>query len=173
MNKIATTVVASTIALAGLGLAYAGTDRHEGQEYSKGKHCNYGKHGKNTEHYIQRMTKQLGLSEDQAAQVKTIKEKYQPQKQQLRSAMMEKRRALKDLMKTEPMDEAGVQQLAESMGQLKTDKIILKSKMISEINQVLTAEQREKRNAMKHHRGYKHHGHGEHHERGEKGDTDS
>ena len=167
MNKIATTVVASTMALAGLGLAYAGSDRHEGQEYSKGKHCSHGKHGKNSEHYIERMTKQLGLSEDQATQVKTIKEKYQPQKQQLRTAMKEQRRSLKELMKTEPMDEAGVQQLAESMGKLKTDKILLKSKMISEINQVLTPEQREKRNAMKHHRGYKHH------ERGEKGESDS
>ena len=173
MNKIATTLVASTMALAGLGLAYAGTDRHEGQEYSKGKHCNHGKHGKQGEHYIQRMTKQLGLSDEQAAQVRTIKEKYQPQKQELRSAMMENRRSLRELMKAEPMDEPGVQQLAESMGKLKTDKILLKSKMISEINQVLTAEQREKRNAMKHHRGYKHHEHGEHHERGEKGDSDS
>lgn len=161
MNKIATTLVASTIALSGLGLVYASSDYHEGHGYHKGKNC---------EHRMQKMTEKLGLSDEQATQIKAIKEKYQPQKQQLRSDMKALRASLREVMKNEPMDAARIEEIAQQMGQLKTQKIILKSKKVNEINQVLTAEQRAKKSTMFHHGGKRHHDHGEYHERGEKHD---
>jgi len=168
MNKIAATVLASTIAMAGIGLVYAGND---GYGHYKGKHCQHKFEGKRGEYYLQRMTDKLDLTEDQVTQIRTIKDKYHPQKQQLRNEMMKNRQSLKELMMADSLDEAGVQQLAETMGKLKTEKILLKSKMMSEINQLLTPEQLEKKRSVMQHRGCKHHGYGGHHERGEMHDS--
>jgi len=159
MNKIAITLLASSLALGSLGLANADNDRYEKGGYHEGKHCKH--KGARGESQLERMTEKLGLSDEQAGQVKAIQEKYAPQKQALRSKMHENRQALREAMHADTMDQAKVEQLAEAMGNLKTEKILLKSKMHSEVSQVLTSEQRMKRKSMHQHKGGKHHGYKE------------
>ncbi len=157
MNKIAVTLLAGSLALGGLGLANADNDRYEKGEYHKGKHCKH--KGMRGEYRLERMTEKLGLSEEQVSQIKVIQEKYAPQKQALRNKMHESRQQLRQAMHADAMDEARINQLAEAMGSLKTEKILMKSKIHSEVSQVLTSEQRMKRKSMHQHKGKGHHGH--------------
>jgi Spy/CpxP family protein refolding chaperone len=160
MNKIAITLLAGSLALGGLGLVNADDGRYQKGEYHKGQHCKYKGEGKHAEYRLQRMTERLGLSEDQATQVQAIWDKYSPQKQQLRSKMHESRQQLREAMNADSVDEGTLQKLAEASGALETEKILLRSKMHSEINQVLSPEQIEKRKQMGHRGGYRHKRHG-------------
>jgi protein CpxP len=145
MNKLATTLIASSLALGSIGFVSAG--HHEGK--AGGHHSMKCDHkGKSMDDRIARMTEKLGLTEDQAKQIKSIHEKYADQKKDLRARKMENRQQLRQTMKAETMDNDKIQQLATTAGNLKTEKIILKSKIKSEVSGVLTPEQRQKRMEM-------------------------
>jgi len=157
MNKIAITLLAGSLALGGFGLVNAGDDRYEKRDYYEGKGKRCDNKGMRGEYRLERMTEKLGLSDEQASRIKSIQEKYAPEKQALRSKMFENSQALRDAMHSGKADQPKIQQLAETMGNLKTEKILLKSKMHGEVSQVLTKEQRLKRKTMRHHGGKRHH----------------
>ena len=164
MKRITATILASSLALSGLTLANASDDRQERYERSghyeksehKGKYCN--KHGKKSGKRMEKMIKHLDLNDDQAKQVRNIRDSYKVKMSALRNKMKENRKQLREEMHSESIDQNKVKELAQVTGDLKADKIILRAEMRAEINNVLTSEQREKFNKMKEHRGkkYKH-----------------
>ena len=172
MNKIVTTVLLGSLALGGFTVAnadydgykrYDGDDRYEHSEdhdryergEHKGKYCN--KHGKKSSGRMEYMIKHLDLSEQQAKQVRSIRENYQPKMQALREKMKENRKELREAMHADTIEQGKIKKLAQTMGELKTNKIMLRSEMRAEIHKVLTKEQREKMKSMKGKHGYKHH----------------
>ena len=167
MNKIATTLLVSSLALGAFSLANADDDRyerHERYEHSedddryerhgyKGKYCD--KHGKKSGQRMERMIKHLDLSDEQATQVRSIRDSYQPKMQALREKMQENRKQLREEMQSETIDQEKVKKLAQATGDLKAEKIILRAEKRNKIHNVLTKEQREKMKEMKERRGYK------------------
>ena len=164
MNKMLITLLAGSLAMGSLGMANADDDRYQKGEYKKGQYCKHKGEGSRDEYRLKRMTEKLGLSDEQASRIQAIWDKYSPQKQQMRSKMQENRKQLREVMFADSKDEARLQQLAEAMGKLKTEKILLKSRIHSEVSQVLTSEQLEKRKQMRQRHGHKHHGHGYRHD---------
>ena len=161
MNKITTTLLISSLALGGFTIANADDDYYEkrGHSYEKhersGKHCD--KHGKRSDSRIDRMIERLDLNDEQTKQVRLIRDNYRPEMDSLSDKMKGNREQLRELMQEDTIDQDQVKQLAQVIGDLKTDKIILRSDMRAEFNQVLTKEQREK---MENWRGRRGHGDG-------------
>jgi len=161
MNKIATTLLVSSLALGGFTLANADDDRYEGYEKNdryehggyKGKYCD--KHSKKSGYRMEKMIKKLGLSDEQATKVRSIRENFQPKMKALHEKMKENRKQLREEMHAENIDMNKVKKLAQTMGELKANKIILRSEMRNNIHKVLTKEQREELKKRKEYRGHK------------------
>jgi len=162
MNKTAAILLTTSLALGGYGVANASAD-HQGKHEYQGKHCKHGKYGKKDgEARLERMKAKLGLSEKQVTQIRAIKDKHRPGKMALRGKMKETRMQLRAAMHADQIDKAKVKQLAQQMGSLKVEKIMLKADMRSEVNKVLTAEQRAKKKEIhkgRHDRHREHRGH--------------
>ena len=107
---------------------------------------------------IERMAKKLDFSESQLKQAREIQAKYQPQMQTLYDKKKATRQELRAVMHADNIDQAAVKKLAQQQGDLNAQKIILRSQMRTEINKVLTAEQRTKMEEMRKNRGEKHYG---------------
>lgn len=164
MNKITTTLLVSSLALGGFTLANADDDRYEREdryekgEYNKhdgrkGKYCD--KQGKKSGYRMEKMIKHLGLSDEQATKVRSIRESYKPKMEALRNKKKENRKQLREVMHADNIDQNKVKQLAQTMGDLKANKIILRAEMRSNIHKVLTKAQREEMKKHKEHRGSK------------------
>jgi len=167
MNKIATTLLVSSLALGGFTLANADDDRYERHEKEdrykkddhyeryehKGKYCN--KHGKKSGYRMEKMIKRLGLSDEQATKVRSIRESFQPKIEALRDKMKESRKQLREEMHAEKIDQSKVKELARKIGDLKANKIILRAEMRSNIHNVLTNTQREELKKRKEQRRHK------------------
>ena len=130
-------------------------DRYEKHERDghKGKYCN--KQGKKSGYRMEKMIKHLGLSDEQATKVRSIRESFQPKMEALRDKMKDNRKQLREVMHADNIDQSKVKQLAQTMGDLKANKIILRAEMRNEIHKVLTKAQREKMKKHKEHRGHK------------------
>lgn len=160
MNKIVTTLLISSLALGGTSLANASENRH-GHDGKSGKYCKDGGKG----YGIERMTEHLGLNKKQTEQVRSIRESYHKKFGVLRDKSKAIHEKLHTGMHADDINQAQVKKLAQAMGQLKADKIILRSEMNAEIHKVLTREQREKMKNWKGHRKHKQgHGHKGHHD---------
>jgi len=159
MNKIATTLIISSLALGGFAVANASDDddRYERHGYS-GKKCD--KHGKDHGSRMERMIERLDLNDEQTTQVRTIRDNYRPKMQALSGKIRGNRQQLREVMHEDTINQSKVKELAQVMGDLKTDKIILRAEMKAEMHKVLTKEQREK---MKEWKGRGGHGHGKRH----------
>lgn len=164
MNKIATTLLVSSLALGGFTLANADDDSNErGDRYEKndhykrdghkGKHCD--KQGKKSQYRMEKMIKHLGLNDEQAKKVRSIRESFQPKMEALRSTMKENRKQLREEMHADNIDQSKVKKIAKTMGDLKANKIILRAEMRNEVHKVLTKEQRAEMKKQKEHRRYK------------------
>lgn len=160
MKKIATTLVISSLVLGGfiVSNSNADDDRYERRGHS-GKHCNK-KFGKGSADRFERMKKRLNLSDEQAKQVRAIRDSYSPKRTELAKKTKQNRQQLREAMRADTINQDKVKELAQTMGDLKTDKIILRAKMRTEIHKVLSKEQREK---MKNRKGYRGHSHGHRH----------
>lgn len=169
MKKIISTVLVGSIALGGLSIAVASGDYNEHRGEHHGKYCKQGGEGKHEkghhkkgmEHRMQRMMKHLGLSEEQATKVRSVFDKHSVQLSALRTEKLSNRQALRSSMHAENMDMTVIEKLAKKQGALKTKKILIKAKIKSEINAILTDEQRAKKKTMRGKRG-----HGEHKKHG-------
>lgn len=162
MNKLVTTLLVSSLVLGGVTLAQADSDRYEKGEYD-GKYCNKGKDGKGRAYRIERMATELGLSESQLKQVRAVEAKYHPKMQELRGKKKAGRQSLREVMQADNVDQAAVKKLVQQQGDLKVEKIMLRSQMRAEIDKVLTAEQRAKMKEMRSHRSEGYHKHGKKH----------
>lgn len=162
MNKIATTILVSSLALGGLAIASDSNEYKEHEKYEK--HENYEKHGKHGKYCnkrgkksgarIERMIERLDLNENQAKQVRNIRDSYRPKMESFRNKMKESRQELREAMHAETIDQNKVKELAQKKGNLMAEKIVLRAEMRNEINKVLTKKQREEMKEMKGRHGY-------------------
>lgn len=106
---------------------------------------------------LARMTKQLNLTQDQQAQIKTILETQQAKMQPLRQQLRQNRLA-ENSNTTGSFDEAQVRAFAGKQAQIRTDLTVERERTKSEILAVLTPDQRTKALAMMQQRGrHRHH----------------
>jgi len=164
MNKITASLIASSLLLGGFAVASENDNRHERYEREghyeqheryegkghKGKFCN--KHGKRSGR-LESMIEHLDLNDEQVTQVRNIRGNYKPKMASLRDKMKDNRKKLRDEMHEDTIDQAKIKELAQTIGKLKADKIILRSEMRTDIHKVLSDEQRKKmKSRAKHHR---------------------
>ena len=98
---------------------------------------------------VERMTRKLNLTDEQSTQVQAIVDGYSEQMTDLRTKMQENRETLREFARQTPFDEAEVRKLADEQGDLKADMIVLRAQQRSEINAILTDEQREQMQSMR------------------------
>lgn len=164
MNKLITTALLGSLALGGFGYAIASGDYEKEHGERHGKYCKHGEgyksghYKKGMEHRLQRMSRHLDLSEEQVSKVKGIFKKYREQLSSLKEDKRNIRKELHEKMHADKQDMSEIEKLARKQGELKTQKILVKAKMKSEIGAILTDTQREKMKTMRSKRG--HHGHG-------------
>ena len=106
---------------------------------------------------LARMTKELNLTPDQQAQIKTILETQKAKMQPLRQQLRQNRMAANSST-TGAFDEAQVRALAAKQAQIQTDLTVERERTKSQILTVLTPDQRTKALALMQQRGrHRHH----------------
>jgi len=114
------------------------------------------------ERFLARMTKVLNLSTEQQEKIKVIMEEHRNKVAPLRQSLDENRDKLRQAVKADTFDEAAVRTLATSQAATKTELIVERSRMQSQIHALLTPEQRKLAEEMldrrMEHRGDHHHG---------------
>lgn len=138
--------MASVLVLSSLGLAVPAYSMPAGEGYKKCMHGEYkrehgGMHGKRG-FDVDRLAEKLNLSDDQRSQMKVIIEESKPQISALREKMRENRKQLRELSQKTPFNETDVRKLAEAQGDVKAEMIVLRMQQRSQIQALLTEEQR-------------------------------
>ncbi len=101
----------------------------------------------------ERLADRLALTQEQRQAMSAIKDKYQPTLLSLRQQLSDSRAALEKLSATD----AGLPELAATQGKAISDMIIARKQMRSEMDKVLTEEQRQKMNGLMEHHRHTHH----------------
>ena len=155
-NAILVTLLASTL---GLGATAAQADNHDsgkkGEGHAKhegGKH--HGKHqgkksGKRGGNMMKRMAKKLSLTEDQQAQIKTLRESQKELSQALRAEKKALYTEIKALDTTSADYDSEVAVLADKKAIVDRKSFIQRSTARQQFEAVLTAEQRTMMKEMK------------------------
>lgn len=94
--------------------------------------------------HMEFMGRKLGLSDDQKAQVKQIFAAEKAAAEPLHKALAEGRQKLRQLAKAQPFDEAAFRAQATALEPTRIDMMVLRAKTHSQIQAILTPEQREK-----------------------------
>lgn len=170
MNKMISAILVGSITLGGLSLAVADDNEYRGKH--QGKYCKQGggdghkmgHHKKGMEQRMQRMMQHLDLSDDQASKVRAVFEQHGTRLSALRSQMKNTRKVLRENMHADTQDMAVIEKLAKKQGELKTQKILIKANIKSEINNILSNDQREQMKTLRAKRGQGHHGMQRHHD---------
>jgi protein CpxP len=119
---------------------------------------------RNGERFLARMTEALNLSTEQQEKIKVIMEEHRNKVAPLRQSLAESRDKLHEAAKADSFDEAAVRSLATSQAATKTELMVERARMKSQIHALLTPEQRklaeEKMERGMGHRGGRHHGKG-------------
>lgn len=105
--------------------------------------------GQPSDLHLQRMADRLELSQQQRAELKTIMSAAKIAGVPTGDAMQANREALKRVLSSSSPDQAQIQALAESQGDLLTESLLQKAATLQQINTMLTAEQRIKMQAYK------------------------
>jgi Spy/CpxP family protein refolding chaperone len=146
-------LLASSIAFAGAqadtGSKKASQECHHGS-HSKMKGQNVDREGK----FLDRMTERLKLTTEQRGSVQAVLQKSKSQRVALKEKMRSNRKALRALGQDGKIDDNKVQELARERGNLVADLVIQRSKVRSEIQQVLTDTQREQMKQMREQHGH-------------------
>ena len=152
MNKLNT--YATILALTTLGFAASST----AMPYGNGPgDCGRGMHRGNPAamqendpgFMIDRMTRRLDLTPEQSKQVETIVKETQQQMNDARKNIKENRKKLHELMQQDEYNEADIRKIADELGELKSDMIVLRSQQMHKIREILTEEQRARMNDMR------------------------
>ncbi|MET0620194.1 MAG: Spy/CpxP family protein refolding chaperone [Thermoanaerobaculia bacterium] len=91
-----------------------------------------------------RTARRLGLSDDQKQQIRGILKSHATEIETQLAAAQTGRKALREAMGTQPLDEGRIRQQALALGEVRADGAVLRARIRSEIWPVLTAEQQEK-----------------------------
>lgn len=84
---------------------------------------------------------QLGVTDEQKTQVKTILRKYQPTAGPLIQQVVTERRVLRDRIRAETIDETAIRAEAAKVASLEADLAVQRAHVAHEIRAVLTPEQ--------------------------------
>jgi protein CpxP len=87
---------------------------------------------------------QLGVTADQKAEVKTILRKYQPTVGPLIEQVVTERRALRDTIRAETIDETAIRAQAAKVASLESDLAVQRAYVAHDIRAVLRPAQQEK-----------------------------
>lgn len=91
-----------------------------------------------------RIARALNLSDDQKAQVKTILKSHASEIEAQMKASAAARHAVHDAVLAQPIDEAAIRAAAQTLGQVHADGAVLFAKIRTEVQPILTEEQRAK-----------------------------
>ena len=91
-----------------------------------------------------RTARRLGLSDDQKDQIRGILKSHATEIETQLEASQTGRKALREAMGAQPLDESRVRQQALALGEVRADGAVLRARIRSEIWPVLTTEQQEK-----------------------------
>ena len=91
-----------------------------------------------------RTARRLGLTEDQRTQIRGILETHAAEIEAQARAAHGGRKALREAMAAEPLDEGRIRQQALALGEVRADGAVLRARIRSQIWPVLTPEQQEK-----------------------------
>lgn len=92
--------------------------------------------------FLARMTKTLDLSAEQQEQIKAIMEEHRNKVEPLRKNLDENRDKLRQATKADTFDEAAIRTLAAGQAAAKTELMVERARVKSQIHAVLTPEQR-------------------------------
>ena len=93
---------------------------------------------------MQKMIAALDLSEEQKLQIKDLITAKQPEIQPFRKQLILERRALRDLIQSDPLDESAIRSQAERVATFQTDMAVQRARVYNEVGQILTLEQKQK-----------------------------
>lgn len=86
---------------------------------------------------------ELKLSEAQQAEMMTIFDKYQTEREGLRVRMMEAGRNLRTVLHVEPFNEGEARKAFREAAAMREEMFVLRARMMTELKAVLTPEQKE------------------------------
>jgi protein CpxP len=144
-----TVIVGAVLAMVMTGSAWSAQEEVAGERgagVNSGtfkEQCFKGKKAGHKRHFM-RMAKELGLSDLQKAQIKTIFKSGREANAPLRQQLAESRKQLREATRAAAFDEAAVRALAEQQARLQTELAVAKARMLSEVHALLTPEQQVK-----------------------------
>ena len=128
------------IALLAGGMAYAqGGQAGDGERQLRRMHANPG-----SGHMLEHMVRRLGLDDTQRQKMENIFSAAKPEMDALRERAAANRRALAELDAADPGHDAALARLAREKGDLATESALLHGRVKAQVEQVLTADQRQK-----------------------------
>ncbi len=93
---------------------------------------------------MKKMIAALDLSEEQKLQIKDLITAKQPEIQPIRKQLILERRALRDLMQSDPLAESAIRDQAERVATVQTEMAVQRARVYNEVRQILTPEQIQK-----------------------------
>jgi protein CpxP len=147
-NMLAGTIL-TTALLAFMGTALAQDPVADSANYAKkSRHHQRGNQSMPAVERMMRGIRHLDLSDEQKAGIKVIMKDLKAQERPLTKEMKSGHEQLKELIKAESFDEQAVAALAENVGALSTERLIIASRAMSAVYAQLTEEQRAELESM-------------------------
>ncbi len=86
---------------------------------------------------------QLNLTDTQETKLRAIFETYRPEHEKLMNSLREAGKNLRNVMESGSFNEKKVREACQKMSSVKEDLLVLKAKLISEVQSVLNPDQKE------------------------------
>lgn len=96
-----------------------------------------------------RLGERLGLTEEQRGKIKTVLESHKTELQPLMENMMTERKALRELIHADKVDESAIRAQVAKIAAVEADLAVARAKMAKEIEPLLTAEQKQRAKELK------------------------
>ena len=151
MNKLNVALATVLISTVGFATAPAMAEGGEGgwKKGHKGHHGKMHHRGKRGKHMMKRMARKLGLTDEQKAEMKTLREAHREEMKPLREQRKAIRTSLEALDPAAADYDAQITVIADQQANLARQMFILKNKMKQQMSAVLTDEQRAKMKEMR------------------------
>lgn len=156
-NSIFSPYLAAAVVAVAVLLALPVLGAHHGGEHAdyemngaeEGAKNHHGRDGKFAKRRAKRMQKELGLSDEQVAELKEQREAGKAKLKPLYKALMENRKALREVQSADQYDENAVERLAAERAELTREMTIERSAQKHAMRSILTEDQLAKRKALK------------------------
>jgi len=137
-TKIMLTVgAAGMVALGAIAMAGPGFGGREGRGWGEG--CRRGGFGERL-----RLGERLGLTEEQRGKIKTVLESHKGEMQTLAEKLMTERKALRELIHADKVDESAIRAQVAKMAAVEADLAVARANVAHEIQPLLSPEQKQR-----------------------------